>query len=97
MSGSKGIEQIMDEVRRRSQERPGANLSIWSLTGPGGGQKPVIMSVAGRDMAMLAGTRRQVERIVRTTPGAVDVENSLETRSRKCASASTGRRPPTWG
>ena len=76
---SKGSEQIMDELRQEFRNIPGANLSVGSQQGPGGPNKPVIMSVRGDDLKILEKLARQVERIVRTTPGAVDVENSFET------------------
>ena len=75
----KGIEKIMDEVRAGLAGVPGANLSILISQGVGGGTKPVIMSVRGEDLATLQNLAGSVEAIVRMTPGAVDVENSLET------------------
>ena len=75
----KGIKQIMAEVRQDLRDLPGANLSILVSQGPGGGTKPVVMSVRGEDLSKLEQLGDKVERIVRTTPGAVDVENSLET------------------
>jgi hydrophobic/amphiphilic exporter-1 (mainly G- bacteria), HAE1 family len=75
----KGIEQLMDEVRLDLAAVPGANLSILIAQGAGGGAKPVIMSVRGEDLATLQSLADSVEHIVRSTPGAVDVENSLET------------------
>jgi HAE1 family hydrophobic/amphiphilic exporter-1 len=75
----KGIEKIMEEVRHDLTEVPGANLSILVSQGPGGGQKPFIMSVRGEDLSVLQRIAARVETIVRSTAGAVDVENSLET------------------
>lgn len=75
----KGIEEIMAEVRQDLRNLPGANLSILISQGPGGGAKPVIMSVRGEDLGTLEKLADQVEEIVRTTSGATDVENSLET------------------
>jgi HAE1 family hydrophobic/amphiphilic exporter-1 len=75
----KGIEQLMDEVRLDLATVPGANLSILIAQGAGGGTKPVIMSVRGEDLVTLQSLADSVEGIVRSTPGAVDVENSLET------------------
>jgi HAE1 family hydrophobic/amphiphilic exporter-1 len=74
----KGVEQIMDELRLQMREIAGAYLSFQIAQGPGGNQKPVIMSVRGDDMATLQTIASQVEHIVRATPGAADVENSLE-------------------
>jgi hydrophobe/amphiphile efflux-1 (HAE1) family protein len=76
---SKGIEEIMKEVRYDLRTIAGAHLSILVSQGPGGGQKPVIMSVRGEDLGVLEKLAARVENIVRSTPGAVDVENSLET------------------
>jgi len=76
---AKGIERIMEEVRRELADVPGANFSLAVSQGPGGGQKPVVLSVRGDDLAALEKLAASVEQIVRTTPGAVDVENSLET------------------
>ncbi|RPH35051.1 efflux RND transporter permease subunit, partial [bacterium] len=75
----KGVFQLMDEVRAELRDVPGANISLGSQGGPGGNQKPVIMSVRGENMAQLQQIADKVEKIVRSTPGAVDVENSLET------------------
>lgn len=74
----KGIEQIMKELRGQLAEIPGARINFQIQSGMGGNNKPVIMSVRGDDMATLNHLADQVEGIVRATPGAVDVENSLE-------------------
>ncbi|MGE5313685.1 MAG: efflux RND transporter permease subunit [Acidobacteriota bacterium] len=73
-----GVEQIVSELRTRLKDIPGANIGFQTAQGPGGGTKPVIMSVRGEDLATLNGIAGKVEQIVRSTPGAVDVENSLE-------------------
>ena len=75
----KGIEAIMDEVRRDLATLPGANLSILVAQGAAGGTKPVVLSVRGENLSTLQNLAGRVEAIVRSTPGAVDVENSLET------------------
>ncbi len=75
----KGVEQIMNEVRGQLRDIPGANLALQGQSGIGGSHKPVTMSVRGDDMPTLVSLADRVERIVRSTPGAVDVENSLET------------------
>ncbi len=74
-----GIENLMIQVRRELGNIPGAHLSILISQGPGGGAKPVIMSVRGEDLATLQKLADEVERIFLGTPGAADVENSLET------------------
>ncbi len=75
----RGIARIISDLRRELSTTAGANLSFGTQSGPGGNQKPVIMSVRGDDMSTLKTMADRVENIVRTTPGAVDIENSLET------------------
>lgn len=75
----KGVEQIIDELRADLRNVPGANLGFQTQLGVGGSNKPVILSVRGSDMATLTKLGDDVEHIVRSTRGAVDVENSLET------------------
>ncbi|MGD1049318.1 MAG: efflux RND transporter permease subunit, partial [Candidatus Krumholzibacteriaceae bacterium] len=75
---AKGIERIMDEIRADLRNVPGAELSILISRGMTGGEKPVIMSVRGEDLAVVKKIADQVENIVRTTPGAVDVASSFE-------------------
>ncbi len=70
--------QIMNELRETLAMTPGATLSFLTGGGPGGNQKPVILSVRGEDPTILQGLADQVEEIMRRTPGAVDIENSLE-------------------
>jgi len=74
----KSVERLVEELRVELRDVPGANLSLLTQQGPGGGGKPVIMSVRGEDLATLQKLADRVEQIVRTTPGAADVENSLE-------------------
>jgi len=73
-----GVEQVIGELRNELQFLPGADIGFMTQQGVGGNQKPVIMSVRGEDLTILNKLADQVERIVRSTPGAVDVENSLE-------------------
>ncbi|HEY6073914.1 MAG TPA: efflux RND transporter permease subunit, partial [Anaerolineales bacterium] len=75
----KSVFQLMREVRGEIKDLPGANFSLSTTAGPGGNQKPVIMSVRGDKMGPLQQVASRVEDIVRSTPGAADVENSLET------------------
>lgn len=73
------VKEIMQEVRQQTKLLPGGDISFALPAITGGSQKPVIMSVRGDDLKTLEGLAGQVERIVRSTPGAADVENSLET------------------
>jgi len=70
---------IMSELRNQLKYLPGANISYGVQGGPGGGGKPVQISVRGENLDKLKQYADKVEAIVRSTQGAVDVENSLET------------------
>ncbi len=75
----RSIWQIMNYLRAALKNTPGAYISYATQGGPGGNQKPVSLSVRGDNMATLKKIADKVEDIVRSTPGAVDIENSLET------------------
>ncbi len=68
---------FMDELRSKTHI-PSANISFGIQNGPGSGQKPVMFSIRGEDLTLLNNYAEKVKRIVETTPGAVDVESSLE-------------------
>ena len=76
---NKSDKVIMNELRNQLKYLPGANLGFGVQGGPGGGGKPVSFSVRGDDMNKLKQYADKVEAIIRSTPGAVDVESSLET------------------
>jgi hydrophobe/amphiphile efflux-1 (HAE1) family protein len=75
----KGVELLMEEARREVSRIPGATFGLQVPGGVGGNQKAAIMSVRGENLNTLEKLAQQVEYIFRTTPGAADVENSLET------------------
>jgi len=72
------LEQMMALLRSELKNIPGANIGFQMAQGPGGGAKPLIMSVRGEDLSTLNVLANKVERIMRSTPNVVDVENSLE-------------------
>ncbi len=72
------VTQLMDNLRD-SVHIAGANINYGLPGGPGGGEKPVIFSIRGQEISELKIIADKVERILKTTPGAVDVESSLET------------------
>lgn len=45
-----------------------------SQSGPGGGDKPIVIDVLGFDLDLLQGIAEQILQVVNTTPGAVDAE-----------------------
>jgi HAE1 family hydrophobic/amphiphilic exporter-1 len=75
----KSDKQIMSEVRNIFKFLPGANVAYSVPGGPGGNEKPITMSVRGEDLDKLSKYAEKVEAIVRSTKGAVDIENSLQT------------------
>jgi hydrophobe/amphiphile efflux-1 (HAE1) family protein len=75
----KSDKQIMSEVRNTFRFLPGANIGYSVQGGPGGNEKPITMSVRGEDLDKLSKYAEKVEAIVRSTKGAVDIENSLQT------------------
>jgi hydrophobe/amphiphile efflux-1 (HAE1) family protein len=74
----KSDKTIMAEIRNEIKYIPGARFSMLGQGGPGGAQKPVTLSIRGDDLTKLEKVADKVETIVKSTPGAVDVENSLE-------------------
>jgi HAE1 family hydrophobic/amphiphilic exporter-1 len=75
----KGVEQLIEEARREISQIAGANFGFQLPGGVGGNQKAAILSVRGDNFQTLQKLAQHVEYIMRTTPGAADVENSLET------------------
>jgi len=69
--------ELMSELRHEIHI-PGADISYDPPSGPGGQQKPVIFSVRGENLTVLDKLAKKVEKIVKTTPGAVDVDNTLQ-------------------
>ncbi len=76
---NKSDKVIISHLRSQLRFLPGANISYGVQGGPGGGGKPVEMSVRGENIDKLSKYADKVESIVRSTHGTVDIENSLET------------------
>ncbi|MCU0342632.1 MAG: efflux RND transporter permease subunit [Ignavibacterium sp.] len=75
----KSDKQIMAEIRSEVKNIAGAKISFTvEGVGGGGGEKPVTLSIRGEDLSNLEKIAEKVEAIVKSTPGAVDVDNSLE-------------------
>jgi len=70
--------KITEEIRNKLKNIPGASFSMRRQGGPGGNEKPVTLSIRGDDIKKLELIADKVEAITKSTPGAVDVENSLE-------------------
>ena len=74
---SKNDKEIMAEIRSQLKYVPGGDFSFTVRT-MGGNDKPISLSVRGEDLNKLSEIAEKVETIVKSTKGAVDVENSLE-------------------
>jgi hydrophobe/amphiphile efflux-1 (HAE1) family protein len=74
----KSSEDIQAELRNELSMIPGATISFGSESGHGGSGKPFAYSVRGPEMKELIKIAAKIEPIVKRTPGAVDVESSLE-------------------
>lgn len=74
----KSVETFMDEVRAEMANIPGTTLDIRMEGGPGGGEKPMTLSIRGADLNKIKEIADKVEGIVRSTPGTVDIDRSLE-------------------
>ncbi len=76
---NKSDKVLMAQLRSKLRFLPGANISYGVQGGPGGGGKPIEISVRGENIDQLSKYADNIESIVRSTHGTVDVENSLET------------------
>jgi HAE1 family hydrophobic/amphiphilic exporter-1 len=78
----RSVFEIVDLVRAQAKALVGANiqLSTSSMIG-GGGQAALQVQVKGPDMNTLIGLSQQVEEVMRTVPGAIDVRNVDAERS----------------
>ncbi|MGE5683110.1 MAG: efflux RND transporter permease subunit [Bacillota bacterium] len=70
--------QIMDELRAQMKNFPGAAINYRTQGGPGSNDKPVTLSVRGEDINKIKTYSDKLYDIMKSTPGAVDVETSLE-------------------
>lgn len=73
-----GQTEIIKVIRADIADIAGGNYSLSAQGGPGGNEKPVTFSVRGENLDTLKMLAEQVEKIMKSTTGAVDVENSLE-------------------
>ena len=73
----KDMFSLMREIREELKYIPGAKYSFL-LEGMGGAEKPVTYSIRGEDLKVIQQLASKVEKIVKSTEGAVDVDNSQE-------------------
>ncbi|MGE5399174.1 MAG: efflux RND transporter permease subunit [Ignavibacteriales bacterium] len=71
-------DEIISSLRREFVNFPGAAINFSVEGGPGGQEKPVTFSVRGAEIGKINDIAEKLKKIVHSTPGAVDVESSLE-------------------
>jgi HAE1 family hydrophobic/amphiphilic exporter-1 len=74
----KGVQELIREFRAEFKKVPGAKFAFLLESGPGGNEKPITFSITGNDLATIKILADKVEQIIKSTPGTVDVGNSLE-------------------
>ncbi|MEW6196346.1 MAG: efflux RND transporter permease subunit [Bacteroidota bacterium] len=74
----KSVFTLIEETRNRLKYLPGAKVAFLLEGGPGGNEKPVTFSIRGDNIDTLKSIANKVQNIVKSTPGTVDVDNSLE-------------------
>lgn len=70
---------VMDQINKDVKDIAGAATIRTQTTGAGGAGQPVQVRITGDDLAVITQLSRQVEEIVRTTPGAAGVTNTGST------------------
>jgi HAE1 family hydrophobic/amphiphilic exporter-1 len=72
-------QQMVDNVRKAIANVPGIKYAVTAGEGASGhAESQVQVSIRGLDIDVLAGVSKKVEKIVKETPGTVDVDNNLE-------------------
>jgi HAE1 family hydrophobic/amphiphilic exporter-1 len=69
--------ELVADLREKLADYPGLRLSITPTRPDGGSSAPIEISISGDNPQRLEAIMRQVEDSVRTTPGAVEIDNSL--------------------
>jgi hydrophobic/amphiphilic exporter-1 (mainly G- bacteria), HAE1 family len=81
---SKSQSAVARSLREWGSAQPGISFSVTepSIVGQTSaeGTKPLIVNVSGPDRLVLAELASRLEAIVKSTPGAVDVDNSMRSR-----------------
>lgn len=73
-----GQAELIKVIRDEITGIAGGNFSVSAQGSVGGNEKPVSYSIRGESLDTLRMIADQVEKVVKSVPGAVDVENSLE-------------------
>ncbi|WP_088226365.1 efflux RND transporter permease subunit [Desulfosporosinus sp. FKB] len=80
-SRQKTQSQVAGEVRTFGKSMTGVDFNVEESQSGGGASKPISISIKGDDQATLATLSKQVETIVKSVPGVIDVGNSADVKS----------------
>jgi len=78
----RSVDEVMEDVRARTREIPGATIKVGAQ-GVTGGEAPVQVEIRGPDSRVLERLARQVEEIVTNTPGTTNVDTNLNAGKRE--------------
>lgn len=68
--------ELAVQVRDFGKKMTGVDFTVTESQSGGGSSKPVSISIKGNDQGTLEDLSKEVEKIVRTVPGVIDVSNS---------------------
>jgi len=75
---TRDVEAMSTLLRAQLQEIPGITVSHVGLLEPVGGQKQIVFSLQGQDLAELERLNQQALALIQGIPGLVDVDSSLQ-------------------
>jgi hydrophobic/amphiphilic exporter-1 (mainly G- bacteria), HAE1 family len=73
------IDEVIEDVRRIGAAIPDLTLRANTFSIAGGAHQPILLSIRGKDMAVISTLASQVETAVGAIPGTMDVHSSLQT------------------
>ncbi|KRT77208.1 MAG: odulation protein NolG [Armatimonadetes bacterium CSP1-3] len=78
----RSVDEVMEDVRARTREIPGATIKVGAQ-GVTGGEAPVQVEIRGPDSRILERLARQVEEIVTNTSGTTNVDTNVNAGKRE--------------
>jgi Cation/multidrug efflux pump len=73
--------ELATQVRDFGKKMTGVDFTVTESQSGGGSSKPVSISIKGDNQETLEALSKEVEKVVRTVPGIIDVSNSSNIRS----------------
>ncbi|WML36989.1 efflux RND transporter permease subunit [Clostridium sp. OS1-26] len=77
----KSQSQLAAQVRDFGKKMTGVDFTVTESQSGGGSSKPVSISIKGDNYETLEALSKEVEKVVRTVPGVIDVSNSSNIKS----------------